>query len=200
MNKNNIAKAVSALLVLLLCVGIIAVIAQFTNGFQEEFKTFYVTYKNENIVSANTKRFFEPDEEHRFDVVYTFEFADENEEPQDYNVKIVSNVEKGNEFIFTVDGETKKYTDGIDLTKAFNIKKYDTYFTLNISTEMDLQAILQSQYVNQTVVAPSENDLDSLYLYTLVVSSYDESVIYNIDFSFKTEAPSIEINPDKVVF
>ena len=199
MNKNTIAKAISALLVLLLCVGIIAVIAQFMNGFQEEFKTFYLTYKNENIMSANTKRFFEPGEEHRFDVTYTFEFVDENEKPQDYNVKIVSNVDEGNEFTFTVDGETKKYTDGMDLSKAFSLKKQDTYFVFTIPEKATLQSILHSIY-GGTVVAPDLSDFENLYLFALVVSSYDESVTYNIDFSFGEEVTKIQIYPNEVVF
>lgn len=38
------AKVIGVILVLLLLAGIVAVIYRFTNGFNEDFKTFYVEY------------------------------------------------------------------------------------------------------------------------------------------------------------
>ena len=194
MNKKSIEKIISTILVLMLCVGFFGIISQFTNGFQEDFKTFYVTYKTEKITVKNTKRVLGVDETHRFDVVYMFEF-EETESP-DYSVKIISNATKESAFTFTVDGETKTYTDGIDLSKAFDLKKEASFFTFTISKDESLQTVLQKVY-GGTVEVSKMSDIENPYLFTLVVSSYDESVVYNIDFGFSY---FIEINPGKVVF
>lgn len=199
MNKKNITKAITSVLLLLLLVGVIGIIAHFTNGFKEDFKTFYVTYADEDIMSTNSKLNLPRGDDYRFDVTYTFEFVDENEKSQDYNVKIVSNVDEGNEFTFTVDGETKKYTDGMDLSKAFSLKKQDTYFVFTIPEKATLQSILHSIY-GGTVVAPDLSDFENSYLFSLVVSSYDESVTYNIDFSLGEEVTKIQLYPNEVVF
>ena len=44
------AKVIGVILVLLLLAGIVAVIYRFTNGFNEDFKTFYVEYDGEQIL------------------------------------------------------------------------------------------------------------------------------------------------------
>ena len=50
-SKGQIAaKVIGVILVLLLLAGIVAVIYRFTNGFNEDFKTFYVEYDGEQIL------------------------------------------------------------------------------------------------------------------------------------------------------
>ena len=49
------AKVIGVILVLLLLAGIVAVIYRFTNGFNEDFKTFYVEYDGEQILTADSK-------------------------------------------------------------------------------------------------------------------------------------------------
>ena len=51
MNKTKITKLITSILLALLLVGSIGLIAHFTNGFKENFKTFYVTYAGEDILS-----------------------------------------------------------------------------------------------------------------------------------------------------
>lgn len=49
------AKVIGVILVLALLAGIVAVIYRFTNGFNEDFKTFYVEYDGEQILTADSK-------------------------------------------------------------------------------------------------------------------------------------------------
>lgn len=199
MNKTNITKIISSVLLLLVLVGVIGMIAHFTNGFKEDFKTFYVTYAGEDIMSQNSKLKLSRGEEHRFDVTYTFDNLDEETEPKDYYVEIVSNVEKGNEFEYTVDGEKITYVDGMYLTNAFEIEKQDTYFTLTLPEDISLEKVLESVY-GKDVEAPKDEDCADPYLYTLVITSYDESVRYYIDFALAAEVTTVQLYPSEVVF
>ena len=49
------AKVIGVILVLALLAGIVAVIHRFTNGFNEDFKTFYVECNGEQILTTNSE-------------------------------------------------------------------------------------------------------------------------------------------------
>ena len=199
MNKKNTEKIISAILVVVLCICVFGMFSQFTNGFKDGFKTFYITYKNEKILSKNTKHVFKINEANRFDVTYVFSFLYEDEGREtDYSVKVISNTEESNVFNFTVNGETKTYEQNVDLSKAFTIDKRDSYFVFTIPEDTSLKSILQTVY-GGVVESPKISDFENPYLFTLVVSSYDESVVYNMDFTF-SNYEGIIINLHKVVF
>ena len=100
MSKETITKALSVILAFLLCVAVFAIFAKFTSNFSEGFKTFYVTYDGKDIVAQESQMYLAPGEEHVFNVTYTFEFLDEGEKVNtDYDVKIVSNIEKNKLFV-----------------------------------------------------------------------------------------------------
>lgn len=199
MNKNKIVKAISALLVFLLCVGIFAMVARFTNGFTEDFKTFYITYNGKKLFSSDNQFFLAREEEHRFDVTYVFEFLDDDEEPnKDYNVKIIPNVDDKTDFTFTIDGEEYAYSEVGELTKGFLLDKQDTYFILSLTKDTCLESVLEGVY-GKDVDAPKDEYCPSPYLYTLVITSYDESVTYFIDFAIGKGVTEIELDTDKVV-
>lgn len=201
MNKTNtIAKIITSILILLLLVGSLGFIFRFTNGFQEDFKSFYLTHEGKNIVATNSEMCFLSGEEYRFDVNYVFEFLDEGEEVStDYSVKIVPNVDEETDFTFTVNGEDVKYSSITDLTSGFNLDKQEEYFTFSIPENASLASILQVFY-GEAVEAPNDEDFENLYLYTLVVSSYNERVTYYIDFMIEPYANGIRLNEYWVVF
>ena len=199
MNKTKMAKIITCVLLALLLVGTVGLIAHFTNGFREDFKTFYVTYAGEDILSEKSKLELPSGEELRFDVTYIFEGLNEETEPKGYSVEIVSNVEKGKEFEYTVDGEKITYVDGMYLTNAFQIDKQDTYFTLTLPEDISLEKVLESVY-EKDVEVPNDVEATESYLYTLVVSSYDESVTYHIDFSFYIGVTGVTLDKSEVVF
>ena len=49
------AKIIGIILVLLLVAGLIAVIYKFTNGFNEDFKTFYVEHEGKQILAQDSE-------------------------------------------------------------------------------------------------------------------------------------------------
>lgn len=199
MNKINITKLISLTVVLLLFVGIFGMIAHFTNGFKENFKTFYVTYEGKDILSEKSKLSLSKGEEQCFGVTYILEGLDEESKPNGYSVEVVSNVEKGKEFTYTVEGEELTYVDGMYLTNAFQIDKQDTYFTLTLSENISLEKVLERVY-EKDVEVPIDVEATEPYLYTLIVSSYDESVTYYIDFAFHISVTNVTLDRSEVVF
>ena len=190
------AKVIGVILVLALLAGIVAVIYRFTNGFNEDFKTFYVEYDGKQILTANSKLPLVSGNTHRFDVKYTFDTG--SSEPKDYNVKVVPNATR--DFDFTVDGERYLYSKENDLTAAFGLNKQDTYFELVLLEDFSLQYALQCCYPGQEVVVPDEAESGNTYPYTLVVSSYNESVVYRIDLSVGAEVTGVTLDPEQIIF
>ena len=200
MKKKNIENLISFVLVFMLCVGAFGLFSQFFDGVSDElsegYSSFYLTHEEKSIY-CDTAMTFKINKEYRFDVNYTSSFS-EVDEDIDYNVKIVSNA-KNNAFQFTVNGANHVYLDGLDLSKAFSLEKYDTFFVFRISDELNLETILQTVYEGKTVTAPLMSSFTNPYLFTLVVSSYDENFVYNIDFTF-VNIEDFSLNNDVVVF
>ena len=190
------AKVIGVILVLALLAGIVAVIYRFTNGFNEDFKTFYVEYDGEQILTTDSELHLVSGNMHRFDVKYTFDT--ENAEPKDYSVKVVPNTER--DFDFTVDGERYLYSKENDLMSAFGLNKQDTYFELVLPEDFTLQYALQSCYPGKEVIVPEEAEQGNPYPYTLVISSYNESVTYNIDLSVGKEVTGVMLDPEQIIF
>lgn len=111
---------------------------------------------------------------------------------------MIPNAER--DFDFTVDGERYLYSKEDDLTAAFGLNKQDTYFELVIPEDFSLQYALQSCYSGQTVVVPTEAEQGNPYPYTLVVSSYNESVVYRINLSVGAEVTGVTLDPEQIIF
>ena len=139
------AKVIGIILVLLLVAGLVAVIYKFTNGFNEDFKTFYVEHEGKQILSENSEMTFTEGKTHRFDVKYTFDT--DKSETKDYSVTIVPNAEK--DFEYTVDGEPYLYSKAGDLSAAFGLRKHDTYFEIVTADGMTLQSVLERCHTGQ---------------------------------------------------
>lgn len=190
------AKVIGIILVLLLVAGLVAIIYKFTNGFNEDFKTFYVEYGGKQILTTESEMQLSSGNTHRFEVKYTFDT--ENAEPKDYNVKIVPNAER--DFDFTVDGERYLYSKQGDMTAAFGLKKSDTYFELTIPEDFSLETALQSCYPGKEVVVPEEAEEANAYPYMLVISSYNDSVVYHIALSVGAEVTGVTLGPSQIIF
>lgn len=191
-----IAKIVGIILVLLVVMGLVAIIYKFTNGFNEDFKTFYVEYGDESILSTDSNLDLIMDKTHRFDVKYTFDTP--QSETKGYSVKIMPNAQR--DFDFTVDGERYLYSKQGDMTAAFGLKKSDTYFELSIPQDFSLEYALQSCYPGKEVIVPEEAIIANAYPYMLVVSSYNDSVIYHIALSVGAEVTGVTLDPSQIIF
>ncbi len=190
------AKVIGIILVLLLVAGLVAVIYKFTNGFNEDFKTFYVEYDGEQILSENSAMTFTEGKTHRFDVKYTFDTG--QTEARDYSVEIVPNAEQ--DFEYTVDGEMYLYSKTGDLSAAFSLKKQATHFEITLREDMTIQSVLETVYPGQQVEVPETAADENPFPYTLIVSSYNGNVSYRIAFDLGADVTGITLDPPSIVF
>lgn len=190
--KTVISVIVGIVLILLLAMGI-GIIYRFTNGFNEDFKTFYIEHGGEKILTGESKMKLQNGKKYRFDVKYTFDFA--SSESRNYNVKILLNVEN---FEYQVGDQYYKPRGAIDVTKGFDITLNDTYFELAIPDGFNLQHVFDKLYEGATVVLPEKaGEIESTeHLYSLIVSSYNESVTYRINFYFN----GMKLDADRIIF
>lgn len=189
--SGSLPKIIAIIVVAVVLIFGVGLIYRFTNGFNEDFKTFYVEHDGKQILSTESTSRLAKGEDHRFDVKYTFDFV--NSETRDYSVKVYSNISKDEIFSYTVNGLELPYKNGIDLTAAFEIEKTETYFTVKIPGDASLQSVLQALYAGKTVTVDETIEYKQPYLYTLVVSSYNESVVYYIDFALYVPVHGISI-------
>lgn len=176
---KTVAKVIAYVLVALLLAGTVGLIYKFTNGFNEDFKTFYVEYGGKQILTSDSKMTFGNGQTYVFGVKYTFD--KEDAEPKEYSVKIVPHYVR--DFDYTVDGERYRYSKVSDLTSCFALTKGATQFQLDMPEEVTLQKVLSKLHVGKTVVVPADAEKDNPMPYRLVISSYNEKVTYNIDFN-----------------
>ena len=190
------AKVIGIILVLALLAGLVTVIYKFTNGFNEDFKTFYVEHEGKQFLSAQNDLVLEDAGVHRFDVKYTFDT--EQSETKDYAVEIVSNAEQ--DFEYLVDGEPHLFSRAGDLSAAFDLNKQATYFEITTADGMTLQSVLERCHAGQTVEVPADAEKGNAYPYQLIVTSYNGSVSYRIAFSVGMTVTGITLDPPSIVF
>ena len=191
-----VAKVIGIILVLLLVAGLVAVIYKFTNGFNEDFKTFYVEYEGKQILAQNSELALEPGKTYRFDVKYTFDT--QQSETKDYTVEIVPNAEQ--DFEYTVDGETYLYSKAGDLSSAFSLKKQKSYFEITLREDMTIQSVLETVHPGQQVEVPETAADENPFPYALIVSSYNGNVSYRIAFDLGADVTGITLDPPSIVF
>lgn len=189
-------KVIAYVLVALIVAGAIGLIYKFTNGFNEDFKTFYVEYGDRQILTADSKLTLRYGETHTFNVKYTFDT--EKSEPKDYKVKIIPNVER--DFDYTVNGEKYLFSKTGEFTYAFGLEKEQSQFSLTLPTGFGLQSALETINSGKKVVLPRDAETNNPYPFKLVVSSYNEKVVYNIELKIIDPITDVELNPDEIVF
>lgn len=192
--KNGFIEFFSLFLVFLLVFGIVGFVYFFTHGFDESFKTFYVTIDGKPYATSENAISLDYGKEYLFTCEYTFE--DFNEEETGYNVKVVPCQVGVSDFVFTVDGEEKSYFEIDELTNAFEIAKEENCFYFRIPDDFTIEKCLEALYPDNVITLPRMTDT-GLY-YTLVVSSYDNSITYN--FHFGTCVLDIFLNKGVIVF
>ena len=181
---------------LALLAGLVAVLYKFTNGFNEDFKTFYVEYEGKQILAQNSELALEPGKTYRFDVKYTFDT--QQSETEDYTVEIVPNAEQ--DFEYTVDGEPYLYSKAGDLSSAFSLKKQATHFEITLQEDMTLQSVLETVHPGQQVKVPETAADENPFPYALIVSSYNGNVSYRIAFNLGADVTGITLDPPSIVF
>lgn len=182
---------ISALVIIAVIAAVIGIVYRFTNGFNEDFKTFYLERDGEQILMSDTETEFRNGQAYRYEVKYTFDSGDA--ESKGFSVKVMPNIDLA--FSFTAGGKQYSYADAKELTDAFDIVKEDTAFTISFPAKFSLKSVLEKVYGKEVEV-----DERGGHLYTLVVSSYNDRVTYNIDFGIVITVTGIETNKGSIAF
>ena len=184
---------VGALLVLIVLVG---VVARFTNGFTDDFKTFYLKVEDKEIMSNSGGYEITRSRPMQVEVKYTFSFA--TDEKKGYNVKIVPNAaDKSKDFSFTVNGESRQFQAETDLTDGFEIEKSESTFKVTPKGE-NLTGVLQAIYPGLNTARIEEKAYNDMF--ALVVSSYNEKSSVTIYFTLSSKVSGIRLDKEAIVF
>ena len=184
---------VGALLVVIIIVG---VVARFTNGFTDDFKTFYLKVEDKEIMSSSGGYEITRAKPMQAEVKYTFSFA--TDENKGYNVKIVPNAaDKSRDFSFTVSGESKLFQSLQDLTDGFEIEKSESSFRVTPKGE-NLTGVLQAIYPELDTAHIEEKAYNDMF--ALVVSSYNEKSSVTIYFTLSSKVSGIRLDKEAIVF
>ena len=89
--KNKSTNLIAYVGIVLVVIIIVGVVARFTNGFTDDFKTFYLKVEDEEIMSGSGGYEITRAKPMQVEVKYTFSFA--TDENKGYNVKIVPNAD-----------------------------------------------------------------------------------------------------------
>lgn len=179
-----------------LIVGVIVYLSKMTNGFQEDFKTFYLEYEGKAITAKESKLSLKPDKENRFDIKYAMGFSVNDNADNTYSVEIIPS-SAYDDLVYTVDGEEYSFGDIEGFTDIFKIERDEKYFTVKAPEDATLISLLSAKYPEQTVEVSSELAKENNYYYTLRVSTYSGSTVYNINFNFDLR---ISLDKDGIVF
>lgn len=189
---RTIAKVIVSVLCVLLVVLAICFVFKYTNGFNEDFKTFYIEHDGEQVLTESTEKKFHLQKVERFDVKYTFD--NNRSQTKAYSVKIIPNATK--DFMFEVDGLMYRYSSVSDLSAGFSLNKQPTYFEFFTLTYA-MNDILDRVY-NSHVTLIDYSKIDNPYPFSLIVSSYNERVNYRIDFVI--DPFPLSLSPDNIIF
>lgn len=191
-----ISNIIVYVLLLLLLTGTIGFFAVFTNGFKGDFKTFYLEYNGEKIISDKDHFPLSVQTQHRFDIRFPLDFFNKNTDKFGYTVKILPNVTKETDFTFTVNGITHTYSKQSDLTKGFDITLSETYFTITINKT--LSEILSELYLNEPVTDVPEAIKSGNDYFLLVVTTANNEAQLRI--AFQLTGNILRLSPDHIVF
>ena len=182
--------------IVLVVIIIVGVVARFTNGFTDDFKTFYLKVEDKEIMSSSGGYEITRAKPMQVEVKYTFSFA--TDENKGYNVKIVPNAaDKNQDFSFTVSGESKSFQSLQDLTDGFEIEKSETSFKVTPKGE-NLTGVLQAIYPGLDTAHIEEKAYNDMFV--LAVSSYNGKSSVKICFTLRSKVTGIRLNKEAIVF
>ena len=192
MKQGAVVKAISWVLIVLLLAAGIGAIAYFTGGFTGEFKTFYITVGDKDILTSASNYQVSISEPLAVNVKYTFAEDGAN----GYSVKVVPNALQGKDFDFTIDGEAYSYQAESDLTAGFDIEYKDSSFVLK--PKGTLNEVMAAVYPNSEIGDLTGMGYENMFL--LVVESYTGDSTVTLAFSIAEGVPGVELTPDHIYF
>ena len=191
-SSGNIFSFLTALLVIAVIVLGGSFLYKFTNGFNEELKTFYVTINDKEVMSSANGYTVSPKSGLTVKVKYTFG-APENTDKH-YSLKITSNYDRENNFDFIVDAKPYSFGAGEDYTAGFDITYGKDYFILK--PKGYINDVLRAVYADKQVSDCANKEFDDMF--TLTVYSYNGESSVTVLFTIKHTITGISLDKEEV--
>lgn len=195
---STVGKVITYILLILAVAGIVGFFAFFTNGFTEEFKSFYIEQDGKPVLNTNTSTNMDFGKTYSFNVKYVFDDLTDSEN-KGYFVKIVPNTNTDTDFLFTADGDEIAFSSIKELTSAFTMNRQTDSFTVTIPEKFSMADVLGKIYKDCEIILPEDFD-ESAYWYRLEVSSYNGEITYNIRFRLGADVQSVELDYSQIIF
>ena len=190
------AKIIIIIFAAILLAGVVAgvmFLAQRTNGFAEDFKSFYVETDGKRYYTNGDTVTLRMNSITSFKCGYSPLNKDLND-LQTYNVKITSVEPSKATFNYTLDGDAYAFLGGEDYTTCFNITESKDSFTISNIKDTPLD-ILQRKYIGHEV-GGNIPDMQQAY-FKLTVSASDGK--QSVSFMLKLEYVTLTL-PGEIIF
>lgn len=175
-STNSISTLLSSFLILILVVGVVGFLFIFTNNFSTDVKTFYIKQENDLIISDRENYEITVGKEYKFEITTILG------DTENFEISVVPNTNVNESlFEFIVNGAYHQFAYENDITKGFDMKAYENYFTF--SANKDLGEILQMNYPNKTISKCPTAFNTNIPYFRLVVKNIDTQETININFS-----------------
>ncbi len=194
MTKNKIIQILFYSLILLAVIAIIGLVAKFTGGFTSDFKTFYVTVNNKDVLSKSGGYSVSVKQPLEVDVKYTFGFT--SDEVKGYSVKIVPNKVSGKDFTFSTGDEDISFQSIKDLSAGFSIKKGEKSFTVTPKADT-LTEVMRSIYPELSDNLEQKGYED---MFSLIVTSYNGEASVTLNFVISGTVAGVNLDKEAIEF
>ncbi len=171
MSKSKKRSPIIVLLTIALILAILAVVGSavmFTNGFQNDFSTFYVKCDDQTFMFEQTMLV-------ENETQYSFEAGNKlgtNDDELTITIDILPNVTAKTDFTYTVDDVEYAFSEIENLINAFNVKIVGNTFVFSCA-DYSMQAVLDSLYDDDVVICDDFDEEENYF--KLVVSNEDNS-------------------------
>lgn len=194
-NVNNIAKAITNILIVFVVIAAIVSIVFLTNGLTSTPNNFQLKFNETKITKDIEDVVLEKGTVNKIEIINVLDelVRPEEIEAKEFEVKIIANPTCS--FEFTANDILYDYIYEEDLTAFFDIQVFDTYFLLTIDKDFSLENILSQANDNAQIEIPQNIDCNDWF--TIMVVSGKKSI--NISFSVYQEVEDVKLDRKEII-
>ena len=182
MKTKTIISIVVYAVLLVVVLGVVAFVFAYINNGQ---KNFYVQYGDEKISHKLENVELEKNATSLFYCKNVLGITDKQEQATNFTVRVQANSEALSEYDFTgftLDGKTKDFFKGTDITNGFDIQLGEGHFTLYLPETLTLMSVLEKVYPDAEIAGVPEVDLYAKECLSLIVYCDQEKATVTIGF------------------
>ena len=190
--KGNLFSLIIGVVVLLGLVFGGVFVYRFTNGFNEDLKTFYIVVNGEKVLSS--AKGYSVDRKKGMDVKVKYTFGKPDDADNLYSVKVTSNYDKEKNFEFTVDDFTYTFGNGDDYTEGFDIEYGEDGFV--IKTKGYLNEIMSAVFPDREISDCNNKEFDDMFI--LTVYSYNGKSFVKVYFTVFNYVKGVSLDKGEI--